>query len=158
MKRFAFLFLAACGADTFTATDSGLGERFPDSSSSTDADSGSNPEDSGGLDAHDSGAESSTTDAGVDVDAYVCPTGTAACNDAVTAWCARMKACCNGQCMYAWANAGGQQCAAQVNLASCNGKMVCETPCLSDLQSASCTDIKNSPAPAYVANSCWNLW
>jgi len=157
MKRFALLFLAACGADNFTSgSDSGLVDRKTDTDSSTDADGGSNPEDSGGLDAGDSGKDSSTLDTGVD--SYVCPTGTAACNDAVTAWCARMKSCCNGSCIYAWQNVGGSQCAAQVSVASCNGKTTCETQCLSDLQGASCTDIKNSPAPAYAVNSCWGLW
>jgi len=155
MRYALFLLLAACGPDDFTRAP---GDSGPDSgdASPLDAQGSETTGDGGGLDAREDSRDSSTVDTGVD--SWVCPTGTPACNDAITAWCARMKTCCNGQCMSAWANAGGSQCAAQISVSSCSNKMLCETQCLSDLQSASCTDIKNSPAPAYVTNSCWGLW
>jgi hypothetical protein len=156
MKYLTFLFLAACSGDTFTIVFAEGGRPDGDAAeSSTDADSGVEPKDSGGLDAREAGEDSSTVDAKPD---GPCPTGTAACDDAIASFCARMKACCNGQCMYAWANAGGSQCAAQFNTGGCSGKMVCEVACLTDLQTASCTTIKNSASPAYVASSCWSLW
>jgi hypothetical protein len=156
MKYLTFLFLAACSGETFySIPEGGLPGDDANAESSTDADSGKEPVDSGGLDAREAGDDSSTVDAKPD---GPCPTGLAACDDSITVFCARMKACCNGQCMYAWANNGGSQCAMQFNTGTCAGKMVCETMCLADIQSASCTTIKGSPSPPYVASSCWSLW
>lgn len=154
MKRLLLIFLSACSADIFTSFEGGLPKADSSSESSTDADSGVDPQDAGGLDAREAGEESSA-DAKPD---GPCPTGVSACDDAITSFCSRMKACCAGQCMYAWANAGGSQCVAQFSTGGCSGKMICETACLSDVQAATCTTIKNSPSPAYVASSCWSLW
>lgn len=153
---FLLLSVAACSGETFySIPEGGLPEGDVDADSSTVGDSGKDPDSSGGLDAREAGEDSSTPlDAKAD---GPCPTGTAACDDAIATFCARMKACCNGQCLYAWANAGGAQCAAQFNTGSCAGRMVCESACLSDVQSASCTTIKGAPSPAYVG-SCMNLW
>lgn len=151
------LTLTACSGDYFAGIpEGGLPEGSSDADSSTDADSGVDPEDSSGLDAREAGEESSTpADAKPD---GPCPTGTAACDDAITVWCARMKACCAGQCPYAWQNAGGSQCAAVLSTGGCSGKMICENACLADLQSASCTTIKGTPSPPYVSSSCMSLW
>jgi hypothetical protein len=161
MKRnFLFLLtLTACSGDYFTGIpEGGLPASDSSSESSVDVDSGKDPEDGGGLDARE-GGEDSFADTGVDAKPDgPCPTGTNACNDAITAWCSRMAACCNGQCLYAWQNAGGSQCAAVLSTGGCSGKMICENACIADIQSASCTTIKNSPSPPYVASSCMSLW
>jgi hypothetical protein len=157
MRHALFLLLTACSGDTFTIVfaEGGLPDGDSSSESSTDADSGKDPVDSGGLDAREVGEDSSTLDAKAD---GPCPTGTAACDDAIVDYCARLKVCCNGQCQYAWANTGGAQCIAQFSTGGCSGKMICETQCLSDLQSANCTAIKQGPSPPYVASSCMSLW
>ena len=156
MKYLTFLFLAACSGDTFTIVlaEGGLSKPDSDADSSTDSDSGKDPVDSGGLDAREGGDDSST-DAKPDAP---CPTGIQACDNAIVVYCARLKTCCNGMCAYAWANNGGAQCIAQFSTGGCSGKMICETQCLSDLQSANCTAIKQGPAPPYVASSCMPLW
>jgi hypothetical protein len=154
-----FLLLTACSGDSFfNIPEGGLPEGDSSSESSADADSGMNPGDGGGLDAREAG-EDSSTDTGIDAKPDgPCPTGTNACNDAIASWCSRMAACCNGQCLYAWQNAGGSQCAAVLNTGGCANKMICENTCLADLQSASCTTIKNTGSPPYVSSSCMSLW
>jgi hypothetical protein len=153
------LTLTACSGDYFTGiSEGGLPEGDSSSESSTDVDSGTNPGDGSGLDARETG-DNASTDAGADAKPDgPCPTGFAACDDAITAWCSRMAACCNGQCLYAWQNAGGSQCAAVLSTGGCSGKMICENACLADIQSASCTTIKGTPSPPYVASSCMSLW
>ena len=158
MRSMALLLsLTACSGDTFSSiiTEGGLPEGDGGRESSTVTDASPDPDGSGGLDASDSGVDSSTKDADADAP---CPTGTQACDDVIAAYCVRMKACCNGGCAYAWANSGGAQCIAQFSTGGCSGKMICESTCLADLQSASCTTIKQGPAPPYVASSCMSLW
>lgn len=158
MKR-SFLFLltfTACGPDQFTV----IGPKDPPDAATDSRDVAPDSSDVDASEGGDSSPQETGTDAGV-LDAKAdgpCPTGTNACSDAITTYCSLLKTCCNGQCQYAWANAGGSQCAAQFNTGSCQGKMICENACLADLQSASCTTIKNGPSPAYIASSCMSLW
>jgi hypothetical protein len=152
MKHIFFLALTACSGDAFVGILTEGGSPEADASEASATADGSEPIDS--ADAREA-SDDATIDAKPDAP---CPTGTAACDNAIAVYCSRLKTCCNGQCAYVWANNGGAQCIAQFSTGGCPGKMVCETQCLSDIQSANCTTIKQGPSPAYIAPSCMSLW
>lgn len=151
MRVVVFLLLTACGPDAFFTIPP-----LPDAATEGgDAASDNQTTNEAGEDARADGELEASEDAKPD---GPCPTGTAACDDAIVSFCMRMKACCNGQCADAWANAGGSQCVAQFSTSGCSGKMICENACLSDLQSTPCATIKAVSSPRYVSTTCGMLW
>jgi hypothetical protein len=139
---FGCLLLTACSGDSFMSFFEGGLPDAETGEAATDADSGER-KDGGELDAP---AEGAASDGGTD--AYVCPTGVQACLDAIALLCSRQKGC------------GSQTCDdMNTGTGSCAGKTVCETPCLMDIQNASCTWInQHSVSPAFVSGSCGALW
>jgi hypothetical protein len=160
MRHFAFLFLTACVSDVFSPDDGGRSDAEPLPESSTSGDSGNNTDGSGGLDASDARAESSTQDSAP------CTNGTAGCTQAWDTFCQKLKTCCAGQCVSSWANNGGSECVAHYLSANYCATMRandprCDETCVSDIGFASCSLITNN-ASIYgvksVSSACMTFW
>lgn len=137
---FCVLGLLACGSDEFSSI------LLPDAARESASESGDSD---APADATGDGMlpPETSTDAAVDAgaDSYVCPTGVAACDDAIALLCARQKGCDAG-------------CTNPASTQQCANKTICETACLADLKDASCTAVKQSVSPAFVSGNCAALW
>ena len=156
MKRFLLtLSITACSSDAFYFREAG----GLDEEDASDARAESSAE--------DAAAESSTPgDAPADSfqgDAACIQPGGSACDQVMDAYCARLKACCNGGCGYSWTE-GGAACrahfAAQTedcSSATFTSKMVCyadTTSCSSAMQAGACNIIMGAN-PRALCSMFW---
>lgn len=146
------LSITACSSDAFYFREAGGLEE-----DASDAESG----------AADAASESSVSlDAPADSfqgDAACLQPGGSACDQVMDAYCARLKACCNGGCGYSWTE-GGAACrahfAAQTedcSSATFTSKMVCyadTTSCSNAMQAGTCNIIMGA-TPRALCSMFW---
>ena len=163
------LVLLGCSGDAFTTIGPLLSDAAPVEAGGPDGAEADSRTDGGGGDAGVEGdAEGGGSfDSGVD---GACPySGSGACSDVVSAYCAHYESCCiampgNGYCATWGSQASNCKTYWKNNSFDCSAgkysKAVCTsgTSCASSVQTATCTTIFQSTGPDSAAFGCGAFW